>query len=135
MTDTQNLLNKIIDSQTDWAGRSRIPYDNSNILGVRPDLEIEIRDNILDEIDGPMLKHGLQEMHGGKLLVPRKYELRPHKDSSIRDTRCSVRRTSFGLFGSLTPVTSSGGDSRSTKSLGFSLVHVAWPVPLRTRIM
>ena len=50
---------------------------DANILGVRPDLKIEIRDDILSEIDGPMLKHGLQEMHGSQLLLPRRAELRP----------------------------------------------------------
>lgn len=44
-------------------------YDR-NILGVRPDLVIEIRHDILDEIDGPMLRHGLQEMNGLRLTVP-----------------------------------------------------------------
>jgi len=44
-------------------------YDR-NILGVRPDLVIEIRHDILDEIDGPMLRHGLQEMNGLLLTVP-----------------------------------------------------------------
>lgn len=54
---------------------------DSNILGVRPDLKIEIRDDILHEKDGPMLKHGLQDMHGGQLLVPRRHELRPASDA------------------------------------------------------
>jgi putative restriction endonuclease len=42
-----------------------------NILGIRPDYVVEIRTDILDEIDGPMLKHGLQEMHGRKIRIPR----------------------------------------------------------------
>jgi putative restriction endonuclease len=53
---------------------------DANILGVRPDLVLEIREDILDEVDGPMLRHGLQEMHGGKLRVPRKTELQPNPD-------------------------------------------------------
>ncbi len=44
---------------------------DANILGVRPDYVIEIRDDILAEIDGPMLEHGLQAHHGGKLIVPK----------------------------------------------------------------
>lgn len=44
---------------------------DQNILGVRPDLVIHVRRDILDEIDAPMLKHGLQEMHGVRVLVPR----------------------------------------------------------------
>ncbi|HEV2891736.1 MAG TPA: HNH endonuclease [Frankiaceae bacterium] len=45
-------------------------YDK-NIVGVRPDLVIEVRADILAEVDGPMLRHGLQEMEGGRLIVPR----------------------------------------------------------------
>ena len=48
-----------------------------NILGIRPDLVAEIRLDILEEVDGPMLKHGLQEMHGVKVFVPRRTEERP----------------------------------------------------------
>ncbi|HET9171232.1 MAG TPA: HNH endonuclease [Actinospica sp.] len=44
-------------------------YD-SNILGIRPDLVVEIRADILNEMDGPMLRHGLQEMVGVRLAVP-----------------------------------------------------------------
>jgi putative restriction endonuclease len=33
-------------------------------MGIPPDYQVVINDELLDEIDGPMLKHGLQEMHG-----------------------------------------------------------------------
>ncbi len=42
-------------------------YD-SDILGIRPDHTVEIRHDLLDEIDGPMLRHGLQQHHGQKLM-------------------------------------------------------------------
>jgi putative restriction endonuclease len=48
-----------------------------NILGVRPDAVIEIRRDVLEEHDGPMLIHGLQGHHGQQLLVPRKPADRP----------------------------------------------------------
>jgi putative restriction endonuclease len=49
-----------------------------NILGIRPDLVVEIRRDILQEEDGPMLRHGLQELHGQDLVVvPRARELKP----------------------------------------------------------
>lgn len=49
-----------------------------NILGVRPDLVIEIRRDILEEEDGPMLRHGLQDLHGrGLVEVPRARALKP----------------------------------------------------------
>ncbi|WP_328526970.1 HNH endonuclease [Kribbella sp. NBC_00359] len=52
-----------------------------NILGVRPDLVVEIRPDILGEVDGPMLKHGLQEMNGVQLSAPRARTARPAKDN------------------------------------------------------
>lgn len=45
-------------------------YD-SNIIGIRPDRVVEVRDDVLIEIDGPMLRHGLQEMHGSTIYLPR----------------------------------------------------------------
>lgn len=45
-------------------------YDR-NIIGVRPDLTIEVQPRVLAEIDGPMLRHGIQEMAGSALVVPR----------------------------------------------------------------
>lgn len=44
---------------------------DSNILGIRPDFSVEIREDILKERDGPMLKHGLQGLHGSRILLPR----------------------------------------------------------------
>jgi putative restriction endonuclease len=55
-------------------------FDN-NILGITPKLLVEIRSDVLIEKDGPMLMHGLQELHGKKLLVlPHQGELRPKAD-------------------------------------------------------
>ena len=36
-----------------------------HVLGVRHDLRVEIRLDVLEEEDGPMLEHGLQGFHGG----------------------------------------------------------------------
>ncbi|HEX7277808.1 MAG TPA: HNH endonuclease [Acidimicrobiales bacterium] len=40
-----------------------------HIVGIRPDLVVEVRHDILEEVDGPMLRHGLQELQGNRLLV------------------------------------------------------------------
>lgn len=40
-------------------------------LGIRPDYVIELRRDVLDEKDGPMLLHGLQGMHLKQLHLPR----------------------------------------------------------------
>ncbi len=46
-------------------------------VGIRPDLVIEIRRDLLNEEDGPMLTHALQGLHGSKIWVPRSPDLRP----------------------------------------------------------
>lgn len=42
---------------------------DARIIGVRPDLGVEVRQDLLDEIDGPMLRYGIQGLHGGRLMV------------------------------------------------------------------
>ena len=54
-------------------------YDQ-NILGVRPDLVVDVQRKVLAEIDGPMLRHGLQEMAGISLLVPAARRERPDRE-------------------------------------------------------
>jgi putative restriction endonuclease len=49
-----------------------------NVIGVHPDLSVHVRRDVLEEIDGPMLRHGLQGFHGAKLFVPRPEALRPN---------------------------------------------------------
>jgi putative restriction endonuclease len=48
-----------------------------NFLGITPALKVEINSKLLEEVDGPMLKHGLQEMHGSTIGVPRSSAARP----------------------------------------------------------
>lgn len=54
-------------------------YDR-NILGVRPDLQVDVQPRVLAEIDGPMLRYGLQEMGGVRLLVPRRVDAQADPD-------------------------------------------------------
>lgn len=54
-------------------------------LSVRPDYVVEIRRDVLDEVDGPMLKHGLQGMHGMRIQVPRASHLQP--DPGLLESR------------------------------------------------
>ena len=53
---------------------------DGQILGIRPDLKIEIRQDVLTEEDGPMLKHGLQGFQGVTITVPRRAALQPNRD-------------------------------------------------------
>jgi putative restriction endonuclease len=51
-----------------------------HILGIRPDYVIEIRRDILEETDGPMLLHGLQGVAGSRLILPHGSGNRPRPD-------------------------------------------------------
>jgi putative restriction endonuclease len=50
------------------------------LLGVTTDYEVRINGDLLEEIDGPMLKHGLQEMHGRRLELPKSRREWPDRD-------------------------------------------------------
>jgi len=68
-------------------------YDR-NIMGISPDLKIHIDEDVLLEVDGPMLKHGLQEFHGNKLrVVPPRSADKPDRD------RLAVRFEKFKTAG------------------------------------
>jgi len=49
-----------------------------NLLGIDPRRMVHIAGRLLREIDGPMLRTGLQGFHGGRIAVPRRPEDRPH---------------------------------------------------------
>jgi putative restriction endonuclease len=55
-------------------------YDR-NLLGITPDFEVRIDHALLDEIDGPMLRHGLQDMHGAEIVLPKITINWPNKDN------------------------------------------------------
>jgi putative restriction endonuclease len=53
---------------------------DSYIIGVTPDLEVKVRVDVLEEIDGPMLQHGLQGFQNRRIHVPRADHLKPNRD-------------------------------------------------------
>jgi putative restriction endonuclease len=53
---------------------------DANILGIDPDAVVHVRDDVLEEVDGPMLLHGLQEVHESRLVLPRAVDLRPNRE-------------------------------------------------------
>ena len=55
-------------------------YDQ-NMLGIDPQYRVHINGALLLEVDGPMLKHGLQEMNGMELTVPHQNSLKPSRDA------------------------------------------------------
>jgi putative restriction endonuclease len=66
-------------------------YD-CQVLGIRPDLVVEIRADLLDEVDGPMLEHGLKGRHGHRLMaLPAVRAERP--DAELLDRRYTLFRS------------------------------------------
>ena len=69
-------------------------YD-SNILGITPAYRVEIRPDILQEVDGPMLRYGLQAAHEQGIILPRRPSDRPNPEflemryQSFRDFRAA----------------------------------------------
>jgi putative restriction endonuclease len=51
-----------------------------HIFGIRPDLIIEVRKDVLAETDGPVLRHALQEINGLGVATPRAAALRPRPE-------------------------------------------------------
>lgn len=54
-------------------------YDQ-NFLGISPQYQVKIHAAMLTERDGPMLLHGLQEMHDRRIQLPLKRSERPDPD-------------------------------------------------------
>jgi putative restriction endonuclease len=53
---------------------------DQHILGITPDYEIKVRLDILEEEDGPMLVHGLQEWQGRRIHPPHQSAQRPDRE-------------------------------------------------------
>lgn len=76
---------------TDPRGRPEVPNGLSlckihhsafdvGIIGVDGAYSIHVRRDVLEEHDGPMLRHGIQELHGERLYVPRSSRNKPNRD-------------------------------------------------------
>ncbi|CAN5899242.1 HNH endonuclease [soil metagenome] len=66
---------------------------DGNLLGVSPDYSVGINAELLAEVDGPMLRHGLQEMHGRVLVLPDRRREWPDR------ARLATRWAEFGEVG------------------------------------
>ncbi len=58
---------------------------DTQVLGIRPDYVVQIRGDVLKELDGPTLQHALQGLHGEGIWLPRKRAARP--DASLLEER------------------------------------------------
>ncbi len=50
------------------------------LIGITPDFKVEVRQTILEEEDGPMLQHGLKELHKAEIFLPKEKEDWPNRD-------------------------------------------------------
>jgi putative restriction endonuclease len=48
-----------------------------DIVGIRPDYRVDIRADVLAEIDGPTLRYAIQGLHGARIQLPRQRAARP----------------------------------------------------------
>lgn len=86
--DGEKLGDPIITNGLSLCKIHHAAYD-SNIVGVTPDFIIEVREDILRETDGPMLKHGIQELQKQKIILPHDKKSWPDKE------RLSIRYSGF----------------------------------------
>lgn len=62
---------------------------DQNMIGITPDYLIHVRKDVLLETDGPMLLHGLQELHQKQIVLPHRKQDRPDPE------RLSMRYMEF----------------------------------------
>lgn len=55
-----------------------------NIIGIDPNYRVHVREDILEEVDGPMLQHGIKEMDRRELWVPGQVREHPDKDRLLQ---------------------------------------------------
>jgi putative restriction endonuclease len=53
---------------------------DKNIIGINPDYHIQVRNDILEETDGPMLKYGLQALDKQKIILPNHHKNYPDRE-------------------------------------------------------
>jgi len=53
---------------------------DSNFLGIDPNYLVQIKPSILEEVDGPMLLHGLKELHRIKIMMPHRMQDVPDRE-------------------------------------------------------
>lgn len=54
-------------------------YDR-DFVGIDPNYRVHVNRALLLETDGPMLRHGLQDMHGNQITLPTAVKNRPNRD-------------------------------------------------------
>jgi putative restriction endonuclease len=61
------------------------------MIGISPDYKVEIRGDLLEEHNGPMLEHGIKELHNIRIVLPRDKEDWP--DQELLEKRYHLFKT------------------------------------------
>jgi len=77
--DSEELGEPIVNNGLSLCKIHHAAFD-SNIIGVTPDYKLVVREDILEEIDGPMLRHGIQQLHEQKIILPKSKKLWPDQN-------------------------------------------------------
>lgn len=77
--DSHELGHSVVNNGLSLCKIHHAAFD-SKLLGIDPDFTVHLNRQLLEEVDGPMLKHGLQEMHGRRLELPASRNDWPDRD-------------------------------------------------------
>ncbi len=83
ISDTDLLGTPIVQNGLSLCKIHHAAFDN-DIMGIDPDHVVHISRRVLAEKDGPMLKHGLQELDGSSIILPARAAERPDRDRLAR---------------------------------------------------
>jgi putative restriction endonuclease len=76
--DTESESRPTVDNGIALCKLHHAAFD-SFIIGVNPEYVIEVREDVLEEHDGPMLLHGIKELHRQRIILPRRQEFMPDR--------------------------------------------------------
>lgn len=79
LPDSHELGKPIVSNGLSLCKIHHAAYD-SEIIGITPEFKVEVALDVLQEVDGPMLKHGIQEMHGSLIQLPKAKEEQPNPE-------------------------------------------------------
>ncbi len=92
VADGERLGQPIVSNGLSLCKIHHAAYDQ-NLLGIDSNFKVYLNQGLLEEVDGPMLKHGLQEMHGRVLQLPNRLSDRPDPE------RLAMRFRGFSAAG------------------------------------
>lgn len=77
--DTEEAGTPVVSNGLSLCKIHHAAYDQ-NIIGIGPDFEVHVREDVLREVDGPMLRFGLQETEGRSIVLPARRADWPDRD-------------------------------------------------------